>query len=149
MKSKCDICGRQFDAANIWKNQSEQYCSACGALKILELTYRGLPPEGVEKLVDRNQETETLPLLRKGLTMINKMIVPDTDWSLFGGFTQWFNDAMKREGRIENIRFIKERTFIGRSLSFVVVILYHKKKPFETWKFFIGTVPRKYLEQYG
>ena len=90
MKSKCDLCGREFDASSVWRNKNEQFCTPCATLKMLELQYRGFPPESedelrslsreMENLVDKGQGKHLLPLIKKGLTMVNKMIRTRTNF---------------------------------------------------------------------
>ena len=87
MKQKCQLCGGEYSPEAIWKNRSEQFCTNCATLKLLELEYRGSSSETeeellhltreIDKLDDRGRAEETLPLLRKALSVIDKMVIPE------------------------------------------------------------------------
>ncbi len=151
--TRCQLCNRNVSSDSIWKNQQDIFCSNCATVKLLSLEYRGISSEAeeelvnisreIEKLINRGREEETLHLTRKGLTLLDKMVVPE---SAFGCVSQgifYFNEAMKKADRLDSIRFFKERVFLNGGVTFVSVALYQRKKPdLENWKFFIGHVPR-------
>lgn len=81
----------------------------------------------IEKLVDKGQGEETLHLIRKELTLLDKMVVPEM---AFGGVSTgiyYFNEAMKKANRLDSIQFFKDRVFLNGGITFVSVVLYQKK----------------------
>jgi hypothetical protein len=122
-------------------------------VKLLSLEYRGISSEAeeelvnisreIEKLIDKGQEEETLHLIRNGLTLLDKMVVPESGYGSVSHGIRYFNEAMKKTNRIDSIRFFSERVFLNGGITFVSIALYQKKNPdLEKWKFFIGHVPR-------
>jgi hypothetical protein len=122
-------------------------------VKLLSLEYRGISSESeeevvnisreIEKLDDRGQEEETLHLIRNGLSLLDKMVVPESAFGSISSGIFYFNEAMKKADRLDSIQFLKERIFLNGGITFVSVTLYQRKKAdLERWKFFIGHVPR-------
>ncbi len=129
-------------------------------MKLLSLEYRGISSEAeeeivkisreIEKLIDKGQGQETLHLIRKGLALLDKMVVPE---NVFGGISTgiyYFNEAMKKADRLDNTQFFNERVFLNGGITFVSIGLYQKKnQDLEKWKFFIGHVPRHIILNKG
>jgi len=130
----------------IWKNQQDIFCSNCATVKLLSLEYRGISSEAeeeliqisreIERLVDRGQGQETLHLTRKGLTLLDKMVVPESAFGAVSDGIYYFNEAMKKADRLDSIQFFNERVFLNGGITFVSVALYQKKKnpDLEKWK---------------
>jgi hypothetical protein len=123
------------------------------SVKLLSLEYRGIssdPEEElrnlsreIEKLIDRNQEEETLHLIRKGLILLDKMVVPERAFGAISHGVFYFNEAMKKTDRLDSIQFFSERVFLNGGITFVSVGLYQRKnQDLEKWKFFIGHAPK-------
>jgi len=151
--TRCQLCNRDVSSDAIWKNQKDIFCSNCATVKLLSLEYRGISSEAeeelvtisreIEKLVDKNQETETLHLIQKGLGLLDKMVVPESAFGAVSHGIYYFNEAMKKADRLDSIQFFKERVFLNGGITFVSIGLYQRKKSnLENWKFFIGHVPR-------
>ena len=152
--TRCQLCKREVSSDSVWKNQQGIFCSNCATVKLLSLEYRGISAEAeeelvnisreIEKLVDKNQGQETLHLIQKGLALLDNMVVPESAFAAVSGGIYYFNEAMKKEDRLDSIQFFKERVFLNGGITFVHVSLYQKKSPdLEKWKFFIGHVPRE------
>ena len=150
--TRCQLCNRDVSSDSIWKNQQDIFCSHCATVKLLSLEYRGISSEAeeelksisreIEKLIDRKQEEETLQLIRKGLTLLDKMVVPESAFGAVSHGIFYFNEAMKKADRLDSIQFFNERVFLNGGITFVSVALYQKKKSdLANWKFFIGHVP--------
>ena len=151
--TRCQLCNRDVSSDSIWKNQQGIFCSNCATVKLLSLEYRGIPREveeelknksrEIERLIDRNQGQETLHLIREGLTLLDKMVVPESAFAGISSGIYYFNEAMEKANRLDSIQFFKERVFLNGGITFVSVSLYQKKNPeLDKWKFFIGHVPR-------
>ena len=104
-----------------------------------ELTLLG---REIEKLDDRKREEETLPLLKKGLTYINGFLIRENDWGHFSSGIHYCNEAMKRSDRINATRFFVQRTLVSTNVTFIIVLFLKKGEEQESWKFFIGNIPR-------
>ena len=151
--TRCQLCDRDVSSDSIWKSQQGIFCSNCATVKLLSLEYRGISSESeeelvnisreIEKLIDRNQGQETLHLIRKGLTLLDNMVVPESAFAGVSSGIYYFNEAIKKMDRLDSIQFFKDRVFLNGGITFVSVALYQKKNPdLEKWKFFIGHVPR-------
>ena len=92
----------------------------------------------IERLVDKQREEETLPLVKKGLSYLNGFIVRESDLSMISHGIYYYNEAMKEAGRIDSSRFVMERTNVTTNVTFVMVVYLKKDEEPETWKFFIG-----------
>lgn len=151
MTQKCDLCGRAYSPDKIWKHKSEQVCSRCVQIKLLQTNYTVFPPEAREELksltkeldmmLDKQREEECLPLLKKGLSFMNGYILREMDWGGLDDGIFWFNDILKKAGRLETTRFVVERTILVGNTTFIVVLFLKKNKEPESWKFFLGHIP--------
>jgi hypothetical protein len=151
--TRCQLCNRDVSSNSIWKNQQDIFCSNCATVKLLSLEYRGISSEAerelvnisreIERLIDKGQEEETIHLIRKGLTLLDKMVVPESGYASVSHGIHYFNEAMKKSDRLDSIQFFSDRVFLNGGITFVSVALYQRKNPeLEKWKFFIGHVPR-------
>ncbi|MHA1666853.1 MAG: hypothetical protein ACTSW7_05745 [Candidatus Thorarchaeota archaeon] len=71
------------------------------------------------------------------------MVVPESVWGGINSGIYEFNTVMKKTDRFDNTRFFVERVFLNSRITFVSMMLYQKKESEqETWKLFIGHVPR-------
>ena len=148
MARKCDRCGRNRSSDTDWKEGNEQLCSGCVQLQLLQSYYTVFPTQAgeemrelgraIERLVDKQREEETLPLVKKGLSYLNGFIVRESDLSMISHGIYYYNEAMKEAGRIDSSRFVMERTNVTTNVTFVMVVYLKKDEEPETWKFFIG-----------
>jgi hypothetical protein len=148
MAGKCDRCGRNRSSSANWKDGNESLCSGCVQLQLLKSHFTIFPKEGsemmtelgrkIERLIDKHQEEETLPLVKKGLSAINGFIVREREFSMVTHGIYYYNEKMKETGRIDSAQFVTERTNITSNITFVVVIFLKQGKEPETWKFIIG-----------
>jgi len=148
MAGKCDRCGRNRSSSANWKDGNESLCSGCVQLQLLQSHFTIFPRDGsdmmtelgrkIERLIDKHQEEETLPLVKQGLAALNGFIVREREFSMVTHGIYYYNEKMKETDRIDSSQFIVERTNIAPSSTFVVVIYIKKDKDPETWKFIIG-----------
>ncbi|MFW9932277.1 MAG: hypothetical protein ACFFDR_06440 [Candidatus Thorarchaeota archaeon] len=92
----------------------------------------------IERLLDKQQEEETLPLVKKGLSYLNGFIIRERDLLMISHGIHYYNEAMKEANRIDSSRFVIERTNVTMNVTFVMVVYLKKGEEPETWKFFIG-----------
>ena len=148
MSRKCDRCGGFRSPDSNWKYGNESLCSGCVQLQLLKSNFTVFPSQAseeltglgreIERLIDKHQEEETLPLIKKGLSYINGFIIRERDFSMLSHGFHYYNEAMKEADQIDNTSFVVTRTNVTMNVTFVMVVYLSKNKEPESWKFFIG-----------
>ncbi|MDF1539311.1 MAG: hypothetical protein P1Q69_10465 [Candidatus Thorarchaeota archaeon] len=147
----CDICGRK-QSQELWKYSTKQICSSCAQQQLLEGVYTVISSDAreplrqidreIELLLDKQHEEQALPLMKKGLSYINGYLIHEIDFAGIEGGIHWFNETMKKEGRLDSIRFVVERNYLAGNVRFIVVLFLRNGNEPESWKFFTGRIPR-------
>ncbi|MBD3406916.1 MAG: hypothetical protein GF411_12435 [Candidatus Lokiarchaeota archaeon] len=147
MTQTCDICGAKY-SSELWKHSTKNICTYCVQIQLLEESYAVFSQDArealqhitkeIERLLDKQQEEHTLPLIKKGLSFLNGFLIREADFRLLEEGIYWYNDFLKKEGRLESTRFVVDRTHLVGSTRFIVVLYLKDGHEPETWKFFTG-----------
>ncbi|TXT55269.1 MAG: hypothetical protein BAJATHORv1_40180 [Candidatus Thorarchaeota archaeon] len=146
MAQICNTCEGKY--SSLWKRGTKNVCSRCIQIHLLENSYSIFSSEArdalrlitkeIERLLDKQQEQETFHLLKKGLSYINGYLIHEADFRLLESGIYWYNEAMKKEDRLDSSQFIVDRTLLVGNTRFIIVIYLKKGMKDEVWKFFTG-----------